>query len=360
MLPQGMFGHSDVVAAVSRLRGVARRTPLLRSVDLLLPSPAGPLSSSPGPAARPVPELYLKAENLQLTHAFKFRGAYNRVAQLSAAERSRGLVAASSGNHALGLSLAGALLGASVTVVMPEGAPIVKELGCRAYGAQVIRHGQVYDDALARATAMAAAEGMVYVPSFDDPQVAAGQATVAWEILEDLPDVDVIVAPIGGGGLLSGLAGLVKTMPQEAVAAHFPARRRPLSDIHIVGVQAAGAASMIESVRAGRVVALPSISTIADGIAVRKPGRWTYEVISSLVDDYITVSDDEILQALARTLLKEKLLIEPAGAAAVAAVLCNRAGDRVDLPAVLAGGGRVVCVLSGGNVEPKVLGQALA
>lgn len=347
-MPSNLFTHFEVMAAASRLRGVARRTPLLRATDL-----TDGLAQACG-------ELYLKAENFQVTHAFKFRGAYNRVSQLSPEERSRGLITASSGNHALGLSRAGSLLGASVTVVMPEGAPVVKEMGCRAYGAQVLRYGQAYDDALARATEMAAQEGLVYVPSFDHPQVAAGQATVAWEILEDLPDVDVIVGPIGGGGLLSGVAGLIKAMPPEAAAVHFPARARPLSDIRIVGVQAAGAASMIESVRAGRALELPSISTVADGIAVRQPGRWTYEVVSSYVDDYLTVTDDEILQALRLLLLKEKLLVEPAGAASVAAVLGGRVGDRVDLPGVLAAGGRVVCVLSGGNVDPKLLSGALA
>jgi threonine dehydratase len=328
---------------------VARRTPLLRATDL-----AHDGRIPPGG------ELYLKAENFQVTHAFKFRGAYNRVSQLTPEERSRGLITASSGNHALGLSRAGSLLAVSVTVVMPEGAPVVKEMGCRALGAEVLRHGQTYDDALAHATAIAAEQGLTYVPSFDHPQVAAGQATVAWEIIEDLPDVDVIVGPIGGGGLLSGVAGLIKTMPQEAAAEYFPARTRPLSEILIVGVQAAGAASMVESVRAGQLVTLPSISTLADGIAVRQPGRWTYEVVASHVDDYLTVTDDEILQALRLLLLKEKLLVEPAGAASVAAALAGRAGDRVDLLRVLAGGGKMVCVLSGGNVDPGLVSQALA
>lgn len=347
-MSSGLFTYADVLAATGRLRGVARRTPLLRSTDLIQGG------------GQDAPALYLKAESFQITHAFKFRGAYNLVSQLGAAARSRGLIAASSGNHALGLSRAGSLLGAPVTVVMPEGAPAVKEAGCRAYGARVLRHGGAYEDALAKAVALAVDEGFTYVPSFDHPQIAAGQATVAWEVLEDLPEVDVIVGPIGGGGLLAGIAGLVKTMPAAAAAAHFPARRRPLADIRVVGVQATGAASMIESVHAGRMLEIPSVSTVADGIAVRKPGSWTYEVVSSLADDYLTVTDDEIMQALRLLLLKEKLLVEPAGAAAVAAVLSGRAGKRVDLAGVLAGGGAVVCVLSGGNVDPSLLAQALA
>jgi len=345
VLPPDMFTAGDVEQARRRLQAVARRTPLLEAADL------------PGlPRGR---RIYLKAENLQLTHAFKFRGAYNRTSLLAPEERARGLVTASSGNHALGLSLAGSILGVRVTVVMPEGAPPVKEQGCRSYGATVIRHGRVYDDALCYAQALARSRGLVYVASFDDPLVAAGQATVAWEIVEDLPDVDVIVAPVGGGGLLSGIAGFLKTAPADLARRAFPTRSQPLSDILVVGVQAEGAASMAASVRAGRIVELATVDTVADGIAVRVPGRWTYEVVSALADDLTTVSDHELLIAMARLLLREKLVVEPAGAAAAAAVLSGRAGAAVRLPELLASGAKIACVVSGGNAEPSMVRRAL-
>lgn len=345
LLPADMFTAEDVELARRRLWGVARRTPLLPVADL------------PGLPAGP--GLFLKAENFQLTHAFKFRGAYNRASLLAPGERGRGLVTASSGNHALGLSLAGALLGAKVTVVMPEGSPPVKEAGCAAYGATVVRHGRVYDDALSCARALAAERGLVYVPSFDDPQVAAGQATVAWEIVEDLPEVDAIVAPVGGGGLLSGIAGFVKTVPDDFARRAFPARSRPLSEILVIGVQSEGAASMVASVRERKVVELREVNTVADGIAVRSPGLWTYQVASALADDLVTVSDGELLSTVSSLLLREKILAEPAGAAAAAAVLRGRAGRRVDLAALLASGGKVACVISGGNLEPGLISRVL-
>jgi threonine dehydratase len=337
-----MFTFSDVLDARARLKTVARRTPLLAASDLVQGR-----------------TLYLKAENLQRTHAFKFRGAYNRTSLLGNDERARGLVTASSGNHALGLSLAGAILGAQVTVVMPESAPAVKEQGCRACGATVIRHGGAYDDALRHARALEQQRGMTYVPSFDDPLVAAGQATVAWEVVEDLPDVDLIVAPVGGGGLLSGVAGFVKGILPDQAREAFPLRRKPLRRILVVGVQAEGAASMVASVRAGRVTALSSVDTVADGIAVRTPGLWTYEAISAFADDLVTVSDREMMSTMAALLLREKLLVEPAGAAAVAAVIHGKAGERVDLGAMLSAGAKIACVLSGGNVEPGLLGGVL-
>jgi threonine dehydratase len=337
------FDWQEVVAARERLRGVARRTPLLPAQDVASGA-----------------TFFVKPESLQLTHAFKFRGAYNRVSQLTPAERSAGLIAASSGNHALGLSLAGQTLGARVTVVMPLGAPVVKEMGCRRYGAQVVRAGETYDDAVQFAHSLAREHGYTYVQSFDDPLVAAGQATVAWEIVEDLPDLELIVAPIGGGGLLAGILGLIKTMPEGAAATWFPQRGAPLSSIKVVGVQAGGAASTVESVRAGRRLTLPAISTVADGIAVRQPGAWTFGIIRSLVDDLVTVADEEMLEALGAMALREKLVVEPAGAAAVAALVSGKAGAAIDLGAELRKGRQAVAVISGGNVEPRLLGQALA
>lgn len=337
------FDWRQVVTARERLRGVARRTPMLVAGDL-----------DEGVS------FYVKAESLQLTHAFKFRGAYYRTSLLTAEERRAGLVAASSGNHALGLSLAGRMLGARVTVVMPTGAPAVKEQGCRRYGAEVVRAGETYDDAVRHAHELAGRCGFTYVQSFDDPLVAAGQATVAWEMLEDLPDLEVIVAPIGGGGLLSGLLGLIKTMPQEEARVWFPNRSKPLAAISVVGVQAAGAASTVQSVWAGRRLSLPSIDTVADGIAVRQPGAWTFEVIRRLVDDLVTVSDQEMLAALGAMAVREKLVVEPAGAAAVAALLARKQGSSVNLGRELAAGRRVAAVISGGNVEPHLLGGAIA
>jgi len=339
------FDWQQAAEARERLRGIARRTPLLRATDLQLGAPDTHLS--------------LKPESLQLTHAFKFRGAYNRVSLLTPAQRRAGLIAASSGNHALGLSLAGRLLGAKVTVVMPLAAPRTKELGCLRYGAEVIRHGEAYDDAVAWAHQLEQEHGYTYVQSFDDPLVAAGQSTVAWEILEDLPEVEAIIAPIGGGGLLSGILGLLKTMPDCESARHFPQRQASLRDILVIGVQAGGAASTIESIRAGRRLALPSINTVADGIAVRQPGAWTYEVIAGLGDDFVTVSDEEMLSAVGALALREKLLAEPAGAAAVAALACGKQGARVDLGDLLRRGSRVVAVISGGNVDPEVLLRGL-
>jgi len=336
------FDWQEAVAARARLQGVARHTPLLPVPDL-----------GPGPAP------YLKLESLQLTHAFKFRGAYNRVSVLGPDQRRAGLVTASSGNHGLGLSLAARMLGGKATVVMPLGAPRNKELGCLRYGATVIRAGQVYEDALAHALELAEQQDLTYVPSFDDPLIAAGQATVAWEILQDLPDVDVIVAPIGGGGLLAGIAGLLKCLPEDESRRLFPSRRRPLADILLVGVQAAGAASTVESARLGRRLELATIDTIADGIAVRQPGIWTFDVIHSAVDDYVTVEDEEMLRAVGLAATREKLVLEPAGAAALAAVLSGKQGRRVDLGATLAGGHKVVCIASGGNVEPGVLAEAV-
>ncbi|MFW5896926.1 MAG: threonine ammonia-lyase [Bacillota bacterium] len=329
------FAFEDVEGARRKLRGVAIRTPLLKSRDLDFPG-----------------SLHLKAENLQLTHAFKFRGAYNRVTSLTPAERERGLIAASSGNHALGLSLAGAMTDAKVTVVMPEDAPEVKAAGCRAYGAEVLRRGETYDDALAFATDLASQRGYTYVQSFDDPVVAAGQATVTWEIVEDLPDLDILVLPIGGGGLATGALGFLHTAPESVI----PARKTPLDQIKVVGVQAEGAASMVASVRRGERMKLAEISTLADGIAVKQPGRITFEAVAGLIDELVTVSDEEMLGAVALLATREKMVVEPAGAAAVAAVL---AGRGMTLANCASNGHRVACILSGGNLEKDMLLNAL-
>jgi threonine dehydratase len=306
---------------------------------------------------------YLKAENHQLTHAFKFRGAYNYCHELPVEVRAAGLITASSGNHALGLALAGQQLGAPVTVVMPETAPAVKVAGCRDFGASVLRWGNAYDDAARRALELSDKHGLHYVPSFDDPVIAAGQSTIAWEILEDLPEVDVIVTPIGGGGLLAGLLGLIKLLPQQLATRFFPTRRAPLAAIEVIGVQSTGAASMVDSVAAGRRVQLASVATLADGIAVRQPGAWTWQMASAYVDGLTTVGDDDLLATLRALAVNHKTIVEPAGAAAYAAVRLAQDDPSRGHPllvAAVAGGKRIACVLSGGNIQPELLAQQVS
>ncbi len=328
------FDCDEMKAARQNLAGIVRRTPLLEGCDLV--------------AGR---TLHMKAENLQLTHAFKFRGAYNRASALGEEERKRGVIAASSGNHALGLSLAGAMLDVRVTVVMPEGAPVVKEKGCRRYGACVLREGETYDDSVEYAFDLAQKHGYTYVQSFDDPVVAAGQATVTWEIIEDMPDLDVLVLPIGGGGLITGALGFLHCGGVE-----IPGRSAPLDGVKVVGVQAEGAASMIRSVSSGRRLPMERISTIADGIAVRQPGELTYATVSEWVDELVTVTDDEMLEMVGMLAVAEKLIAEPAGAAAAAALALGR-GDV--LSRVKRDGLKAACVLSGGNIEPDLLSRAI-
>ena len=336
----------DCIAARRTLDGVARHTPLL-AVER---GHTGHID-------------YLKAENHQYTHAFKFRGAYNYCCHLPADVRANGLITASSGNHALGLALAGKQLGVPVTVVMPETAPAIKAAGCQGFGASVLRWGEAYDDAAQRALELAGRQGLHYVPSFDDPMIAAGQSTIAWEILEDLPDVDVIVTPVGGGGLLSGLLGLIKLLPQELAAEYFPARRAPVAAIKVIGVQSSGAASMVDSVAAGRRVRLPSINTLADGIAVRQPGAWTWQMASAHADGLTTVSDNDLLAALRALAVDHKTIVEPAGAAAFAALRVAQGDPARGHPLLVeavAGGQRIACVLSGGNIQPELLTKYLS
>jgi len=336
----------DCIAARRALHGVARHTPLL-AVER---GQAGYVD-------------YLKAENYQFTHAFKFRGAYNYCWHLPVDVRATGLITASSGNHALGLALAGKQLGTHVTVVMPETAPAIKAAGCQGFGATVLRWGEAYDDAARHALELADRRGLHYVPSFDDPLIAAGQSTIAWEILDDLPEVDMIVSPVGGGGLLAGLLGLIKLLPQQLAAQYFPARRAPLAAIKVIGVQSSGAASMVESVAAGRRVRLPAVNTLADGIAVREPGAWTWQMASAYADGMTTVSDDDLLAALRVLAVDHKTVVEPAGAAAFAAVRLAQGDPSRGHPLLVdavAGGQRIACILSGGNIQPELLAAHLA
>jgi threonine dehydratase len=276
----------------------------------------------------------LKAENLQRTGSFKIRGAYLRMSRLSDEEREAGVVAASAGNHAQGVALAAQLLGIRATVFMPEGAPIPKEKATRGYGADVRFRGHSVDDALVAAKEFAAETGAVLIHPFDHADIVTGQGTCGLEILDQCPDLRTVVVPTGGGGFIAGIATAIK-------------ERRP--DVRVVGVQAEGAAAYAASLRAGHPVALETMSTMADGIAVGCPGEVPFHAIQKYVDDMVTVSEESLSRALLLTLERAKLLVEPAGAAAVAALLENPTG--FETPAVV--------VLSGGNVDPLLLMRVL-
>ncbi len=312
-------GLPEVAEARELLRGVAIHTPMEES--RWLSSLAG------GPVS-------LKCENLQRTGSFKIRGAYVRIARLSPEERARGVVAASAGNHAQGVALAAKLLGTKATVFMPEGAPIPKEKATRAYGAEVVFHGRYLEDALTRARAFAEETGAVLIHPFDHVDIVAGQGTAGLEILEQAPDVRTVLVPTGGGGLLAGIAIAVK-------AAH--------PDVRVVGVQAEGAAAYPSSLEQGAPVALESMKTMADGIAVGLPGDITFAAVRDHVDEIVTVSEESMSRALLALLERAKMVVEPAGAAAVAALLDDP--HAYDTPAV--------AVLSGGNIDPLLIGKVI-
>ncbi|MDO3102355.1 threonine ammonia-lyase [Mycobacteroides abscessus] len=278
-------------------------------------------------------EVRLKCENLQRTGSFKPRGAYNRISQLPGEQGVNGVVAASAGNHAQGVAWAATTLGIPSTVFMPVGAALPKIVATRAYGATVHLTGSTIDDALLAATEFAAETGAVLIHPFDHRDVVAGQATVGLEILEQLPEVGTIVVPAGGGGLVAGVAAVVKAARPE---------------VRIVAVQAAGAAAWPVSLKAGHPVALESMDTMADGIAVGKPGAVPFEHVAALVDDVVTVSEEALSRGLLLCLERAKLVVEPAGAAAVAALLTLSAEE-------LGLTGPVCAVLSGGNIDPLLL-----
>lgn len=279
-------------------------------------------------------EVRLKCENLQRTGSFKIRGAFVRLSRLTPEERARGVVAASAGNHAQGVALAAAELGMRATVFMPQGAPIPKANATRGYGAEVRFHGHELGAALLAAQAFADETGAVFIHPFDHADIVAGQGTCGLEILEQAPEVRTVVIPTGGGGLLAGAALAIKG-------------RRP--DVRVVGVQAAGAAAYPESLRTGAPVALESMSTMADGIAVPKPGDVPFAAIQQHVDEIVTVSEDSLSRALVLLLERAKMVVEPSGAAAVAAILDDP--TRFETP--------TVAVLSGGNVDPLLLGNLI-
>lgn len=309
----------DILAARDVLAGVAIVTPMEESRWL------SALAGGP---------VQLKCENLQRTGSFKIRGAYLRISRLSEEERSHGVVAASAGNHAQGVALAARLLGIKATVFMPEGAPIPKEKATRGYGADVMFHGKYLTQALERAQEFADETGAVLIHPFDHEDIVAGQGTCGLEILEQAPDVRTVLVPTGGGGLVAGIATAIKAL-------------RP--DVRLIGVQAEGAAAFPASLAAGAPLQLDAMNTMADGIAVGRPGKVPFGAVQEYVDDIITVSEESLSRALLALVERAKLIVEPAGAAAVAAVLDNPTAFAT--PAV--------AVVSGGNIDPLLLGKVI-
>ena len=269
-------------------------------------------------------EVYLKTENLQVTGSFKVRGAYFKISQLSDEEKAKGVIACSAGNHAQGVALAASRAGIKSLICLPDGAPISKVEATKSYGAEVCLVEGVYDDAYAKALQLRDEKGYTFIHPFDDEDVIAGQGTIGLEVLEQLPDVDAVVVPIGGGGLISGVAYTIKQLNPK---------------IKVYGVQAAGAPSMVNSIRDGKIERLDNVSTIADGIKVKEPGQHTFDICSKYVDEIVTVTDDE-----------QKLIAEGAGAVSVAAVMF----DKVPVK-----GKKVVCLVSGGNIDVTILSRVI-
>ncbi|HWG00671.1 MAG TPA: threonine ammonia-lyase [Trebonia sp.] len=312
----------DVVAARELLREVISATPVLYS--------RAASEHIGGP-------VYLKCENLQRTGSFKVRGAYTRIARLSQAERARGVVAASAGNHAQGVAFASGLLGTRATVVMPERAPLPKVQATRGYGADVVLHGTTVEEAMGEALRFAERTGSVFIHPFDHTDIVAGQGTLGFEIVEQCPQVRTIVVPVGGGGLAAGIAVAAKGLDPG---------------IRVVGVQAAAVAGYASSLAAGHPVAVPGEPTMADGIAVHRPGDIPFGILSAIGDGIVTVSETALSRGLLLCLERAKQVVEPAGAAAVAALLSAGPGAPGFEPPVVA-------VLSGGNIDPLLLSKLL-
>lgn len=287
------------------------------------------------PKLRPGTELYLKTENLQVTGSFKVRGAYYKMSQLTEEERAKGVIACSAGNHAQGVALAAQKNGIKAVICLPDGAPISKVEATRSYGAEICLVEGVYDDAYNKALQLRDEKGYTFIHPFDDVDVIAGQGTIALELAEQVPDMDAVIVPIGGGGLISGIAYTIKSLNPS---------------VKVYGVQASGAASMLNSIHDEQIEALDSVFTIADGIAVKKPGSLTYDLCSKYVDEIVTVTDDEISAAILALMEQHKLVTEGAGAVAVAAAMFGK----VDIA-----GKKAVCVLSGGNIDVTILSRVI-
>lgn len=309
---------SEIFKAANVLKGVVRKTDII-------PASALPVDC----------DLYLKTENLQLTGSFKLRGAYYKISQLTEEEKARGVVACSAGNHAQGVALGATRNGIKSIICLPAGAPLSKVEATKRYGAEVVLVPGVYDDAYARAVELRDQMGYTFVHPFDDEKVIAGQGSIGLEILEQLPDVEAVVVPIGGGGLISGIAFAIKNL-------------RP--DVKVYGVQAAGAPSMLDSLADNERIRLNTVATIADGIAVKEPGVITFEMCRKYVDEVVSVSDDETAAAILALMERQKVVAEGAGAVSVAAVLFNK------LPLK---GKKVVCVVSGGNIDVTTLNRVI-
>jgi len=309
----------DIEKARETIAGVARVTPMETSQFLaeVLGSP-----------------VHLKCENLQRTGAYKLRGAYNRLSALTEEQRAAGVVAASAGNHAQGVALAARELGIPATIFTPVGVALPKLQATRHYGAEVVLRGHSVEEALSAAKDFAAHTGAVFIPPFDHPAVIAGQGTVGLEIVDQVPDVDTVVVPIGGGGVISGIAIAVKGLAE-----------RLGRTIRVIGVQAENAAAYPDSLDAGEPVTITTTPTIADGIAVARPGDMNFPIIRDLVDEIVTVSDDDVARALLVLLERAKLVVEAAGAVGVAAIMAGSVRDT----------GRTVVLLSGGNIDPLMM-----
>ena len=313
-----MLTIDNVYRANSALKGVIRKTDVIYAPKLC-----------------PGTDLYLKTENLQTTGSFKIRGAYYKMTRLSSEEKERGVVACSAGNHSQGVALAAQKNGIKAVICLPDGAPFSKVVATISFGGEVCLVEGVYDDAYNRALQLRDEKGYTFIHPFNDEDVIAGQGTIALELIEQLADLDAVLVPIGGGGLISGIAYTLKTVNPR---------------VKVYGVQAVGAPSMKNSVEHGEVETLENVSTIADGIAVKKPGDLTYEICSKYVDEIVTVTDDEISAAILALMEQHKLVTEGAGAVAVAAAMFHK----VDLA-----GKKAVCVLSGGNIDVTILSRVI-
>ena len=313
-----MLTLDKIYHAAFVLKKVARKTDLIRATKLSKQC-----------------ELYLKTENLQETGSFKLRGAYYKISQLTEEEKSRGIIACSAGNHAQGVAMAATQSGIQSLICMPDGAPISKVEATKQLGAEVRLVKGAYDDAYATALQLQEDTGATFIHPFDDDEVIAGQGTIGLEILDELENPDAVVVPIGGGGLISGVAYAIKHLNPN---------------VKIYGVQAAGAASMVKSQQEGTPITLDQAETFADGIAVKHPGDITYQLVEQYVDESVTVSEDEIAAAILALIEKQKVIAEGAGAVSVAAVLFHK------LPVE---GKKVVCIVSGGNIDVNILSRVI-
>lgn len=305
-----ILSYNDIEEAVENLSGVSKKTSLIYSEIF---------SSECGN------EVYIKPENLQVTGAFKIRGAYNRIFKLSEEERKNGIIASSAGNHSQGVAYAAKLLGVNATIVMPKTTPLIKVSSTRSYGANVILHGTCYDEAYTKAVELQKENNYSFVHPFDDKDVIAGQGTISVEILEELKEVDYILVPIGGGGLISGVAFAAKSINPN---------------IKIIGVEPHGADAMKKSIKNNKVISLNSVTTIAEGVAVKTPGDLAFDIIKDYVDDIITVSDEEIMEAFLMIVEKHKLVSETSGAVSLAGLKKLKVKNK-----------KVSCILSGGNID---------